>query len=202
MWRLEEKELDSGHVCWSGLMSVYVDDILLAGKEEAVQGAMRALSRPWAMSSVEWAEVNKPLKYCGFEVSEDPEENGFRVNQHMYEQEMLKRWNITGSLEFPNYKVVEDEECEEDINPETLRTAQALAGSLLWLSTRTRPDLAHCVATMSRLMTRALTRAVAIGNTMMKYIKGNPGIGLHYTATVPDDWGAHGQLKVKRSDLR
>jgi len=37
-------------------MSVYVDDILhilLAGEEEAVQGAMRALSRPWAMSSVE-----------------------------------------------------------------------------------------------------------------------------------------------------
>jgi hypothetical protein len=69
MWRLEEKELDSGHVCWSGLMSVYVDDILLAGEEgEAVQGAMRALSRPWAMSSVEWAEVNKPLKYCGIEI--------------------------------------------------------------------------------------------------------------------------------------
>ena len=202
MWRLEEKELDSGHVCWSGLMSVYVDDILLAGEEgEAVQGAMRALSRPWAMSSVEWAEVNKPLKYCGFEVSEDPDGNGFRVNQHMYEQEMLKRWNITGSLEFPNYRVVEDEECEENINPETLRTAQAMAGSLLWLSTRTRPDLAHGVATMSMLMTRAPTRAVAIGNTMMEYVKGNPGIGLHYTAMVPDDWGAHGQLKVKRSDL-
>lgn len=124
MWRLEEKELDSGHVCWSGLMSVYVDDILLAGgeEEEAVPGAMRALSRPWAMSSVEWA------KYCGFEVSEDPDGNGFRVNQHMYGQEMLKRWNITGSLEFPNYRVVEDEEGEENINPETLRTAQAMAG--------------------------------------------------------------------------
>ena len=202
MWRLEKKELDSGHVCGSGLMSVYVDDILLAGEEEeTVQGAMRALSRPWAMSSVEWAEVNKLLKYCGFEVSEDPDGNGFRVNQHMYEQEMLKRWNITGSLEFPNYRVVEDEECEENISPETLRTAQAMAGSLLWLSTRTRPDLAHGVATVRRLMTRAPTRAVAIGNTIMKYVKGNPGIGLHYTAMVPDDWGAHGQLKVKRSDL-
>ena len=33
---------------------------------------------------------------------------------------------------------------------------------------------------MSRLMTRAPTRAVAIGNIMMKYVKGNPGIGLHY----------------------
>ena len=70
-----------------------------------------------------------------------------------------------------------------------------------WLSTRTRPDLAHGVAAMSRLMTKAPHRAVMIGTSIMKYLKGNPGLGLHYTANVPDDWGAHGQLKVQRTNL-
>ena len=93
-------------------MSVYVDDILLSGEEEAVQGALRALSSTWAMSSVEWAGVNQPLKYCGFEISEDPDGNGLYVNQQMYVQEMLQRWNINESFEFPNYKVAEYEECE------------------------------------------------------------------------------------------
>ena len=201
VWRLEERDLESGHIAWTGLMSVYVDDILLSGEEEAVQGALRALSSTWAMSSVEWAGINQPLKYCGFEISEDPNGDGLHVNQQMYVQEMLQRWHINESFEFPNYKVAEDEECEENPDPNLVRTAQAMAGSLRWLSTRTRPDLAHGVATMSRLMTKAPHRAVVIGTSIMKYLKGNPGIGLHYTTNVPDDWGAHGQLKVQRTNL-
>ena len=50
-------------------------------------------------------------------------------------------------------------------------------------------------------MTKAPVKAIQIGTTLMKYVKGNPGVGLRYTTNVPDDWGAHGQLKVKRSDL-
>ena len=50
-------------------------------------------------------------------------------------------------------------------------------------------------------MTKAPVKAIQIGTTLMKYVKGNPGVGLRYTTHVPDDWGAHGQLKVKRSDL-
>ena len=40
VWRLEETELESGNVCWTGL----VDDSLLTGEEEAAQGCPRALS--------------------------------------------------------------------------------------------------------------------------------------------------------------
>ena len=145
--------------------------------------------------------VDKPLKYCGFEISEDAKGDGFHVNQHMYEQEMLKRWNVDEGVEYPHYKVAEDQEVEESPDPNDVRTAQAMAGSLLWLSSRTRPDLAHGVATMSRLMTKAPLKAIQIGTTLMKYVCGKPGVGLRYTTHVPDDWGAHGQLKVKRSDL-
>ena len=200
VWRLEELD-ESGFIHWNGLMSVYVDDILVTGEEYAVHGALQALSGVWATSSVEWAGVDKPLKYCGFEVSEDADGNGFHVNQHMYEQEMLQRWNVQDGVEYPHYKVAEDQEVEESPDPNDVRTAQAMAGSLLWLSSRTRPDLAHGVATMSRLMTKAPLKAIQIGTTLMKYVCGNPGVGLRYTTHVPDDWGAHGQLKVKRSDL-
>ena len=198
--RLEELD-ESGFIHWNGLMSVYVDDILVTGEEFAVHGALQALSGVWTTSSVEWAGVDKPLKYCGFEISEDAKGDGFHVNQHMYEQEMLQRWNVDEGVEYPHYKVAEDQEVEESPDPNDVRTAQAMAGSLLWLSSRTRPDLAHGVATMSRLMTKAPLKAIQIGTTLMKYVCGKPGVGLRYTTHVPDDWGAHGQLKVKRSDL-
>ena len=59
------KKLDeSGFIHWNGLMSVYVDDILVTGEEFAVHGALQALSGVWTTSSVEWAGVDKPLKYC------------------------------------------------------------------------------------------------------------------------------------------
>ena len=54
-------------------------------EEFAVHGALQALSGVWTTSSVEWAGVDKPLKYCGFEISEDAKGDGFHVNQHMYE---------------------------------------------------------------------------------------------------------------------
>ena len=184
-------------------MSVYVDDILLTGEEEeAVQGCLRALSKVWTMSSVEWAGVHQPMKYCGFEISEDPKGDGLLVNQHMYEQEMLQRWNIETHLEFPHFKLVEyDDEPFEPVQPEDIKTAQSMAGALLWLSTRTRPDLSAGVAAVSRLATRNPKKSIDIATVLMQYIKGSPGIGLHYTKNVPDDWGAHGQLKVKRSEL-
>ena len=200
VWRLEELD-ESGYIHWNGLMSVYVDDILVTGEEFAVHGALQALSGVWTTSSVEWAGVDKPLKYCGFEISEDAKGDGFHVNQHMYEQEMLQRWNVEDGVEYPHYKVAEDQEVEESPDPNHVRTAQAMAGSLLWLSSRTRPDPAHGVATMSRLMTKAPVKAIQIGTTLMKYVKGNPGVGLRYTTKVPDEWGANGQLKVRRNDL-
>ena len=99
VWQLEELD-DTGHVHWSGLMSMYVDDILGTGDEDAVRGALQVLSEVWAMSSVEWNCIDKALKYCGFEVSEDARGNGLRVHQPMNEQEMLQRWNIEEGAEY------------------------------------------------------------------------------------------------------
>ena len=58
-------------------------------------------------------------------------EMAYMSTSNMYVQEMLQRWRINESFEFPSYKVAEDEECEESPDPNLVRTAQAMAGSLL-----------------------------------------------------------------------
>lgn len=79
-----------------------------------------------------------------------------------------------------------------------IKQAQAKAGALLWLSTRTRPDLSVGVATVCRLATRNPARAAEIGVALMEYVNGNPG-GLFYPAGVPGDvWGERQQLKIAR----
>ena len=60
---------------------------------------------------------------------------------------MLQRWNVDEGVELScTTKLLRNQEVEESPDPNDVRTAQAMAGSLLWLSSRTRPDLAHGVA--------------------------------------------------------
>ena len=64
--------------------------------------------------------------------------DGFHVPLRTFEQELMTRWGIQESLSFPAFKVTEaDEQPAEQIDQN-----QMLTGALLWVSTRTRPDIA------------------------------------------------------------
>ena len=198
LWRLVEVNKETGTENWAGLMSVYVDDILVSGEPKTVKLAMEAIQNTWALSEVEWAS-DKPLRYCGFEISMGAAGDGFYVSQGMYEQELMTRWDIKESLQYPAFKVTEeDEHFVGEIDPNDVRTAQMMTGALLWLSTRTRPDLVFGVSAMSRLTTKNPKKAVEIGYVLLKYLSGNPG-GMHYPQTIPGgDWGRRDQLKARR----
>ena len=98
MWRLMEVNTKTGQEIWAGLMSVYVDDLLVSAQPETIQAAMDAVANMWNISTVEWASTDKPLRYCGFEVLADDDGDGFQVSQKMFEQELLSRWGVTGNF--------------------------------------------------------------------------------------------------------
>ena len=111
---------------------------------------------------------------------------------------MLARWDVKDAVFIPQFKISEfDDVPEAEILPSQVKEAQAIAGSLLWLSTRTRPDLTFGVAAVCRLTTKNPVRAIEIGQLLLKYIKGSPGY-LHYPAGVPNKWGTQNQLKLQR----
>ena len=174
LWRLMELNSKTGEYHWVGLMSVYVDDILVAAANDVVQAAIGSIEKTWDISGIEWAS-STPLRYCGFEVTADKDGDGFHVSQQMFEKELMTRWGISESMSFPAFKVTETDEEGGEINPNDVRTAQMITGALLWVSTRTRPDLAYGVAVMSRLVMKNPVKAIEIGHILLKYIKGNPG---------------------------
>lgn len=64
VWQLLETEVTSGACHWTGLMAVYVDDLLVSAEDKAAAAALEAISKVWAASEVERVEENcKPLKY-------------------------------------------------------------------------------------------------------------------------------------------
>ena len=200
LWRLEEEDLKSGERHWTGLMSVYVDDILLGGEEETLKAGLMSLQATWATSSVEWASVHDAVHFCGFEITLDENGNGLHLSQQKYEQEIVARWKVKDPVPFPRFKVSEEDyEPSSSADRNQVREAQALAGSLLWLSTRSWPDLACGVAAISRLMTKNPAKAIEIGHVLLAYVKGNPG-DLHYAREIQRKWGARDQLKIQRHE--
>lgn len=199
LWRLMETGPDLEQR-WCGLLCVYVDDLLFCGEEEVLCQALKAVEATWSCAAAEWATETTPLKFCGMEITMDSAGNGLHLAQKGYEKELLERWKVTGKSDFPMFKLSEsDFEAVEVADVAVLKEAQALAGGLLWLSTKTRPDLAYGVATMSRLMTRNAQKALEVGQALLKYISSNPG-DLHYFRDLPNDgWGERGQLKIQRN---
>ena len=200
IWRLEEVNRKTGEKFWAGLMSVYVDDLLITAEDGAAKAAIQAIADVWAISEVEKAEVQRPVRYCGFEIEAALDQDGFILTQRKYEQEMLQRWNVTKSIEYPNFKLSEsDEDPADPIDQSQIKTAQAIAGALLWLNTRTRPDISVGVSAVCRLATKNPAKSIEIGMTLMAYIHGNPG-GLRYPKGVPKEvWGERQQLKIARN---
>ena len=94
VWRIEEVDSESCDMMWSGLMSIYVDDLLFAAEDGAIDAATAAIETTSTISAVEKTRKGKVVKYCGFEI-EAMDEGGFKISQNKYEMEMLQRGNIT-----------------------------------------------------------------------------------------------------------
>eukprot|EP00435_Cladocopium_sp_Y103_P018479 s2475_g4.t1 len=201
IWRMVETNDVTGEQHWVGLMSIYVDDLLFAAEKSSLEAAARSIENVWTLSPLETTEEGKVIKYCGFELEKAPCGDGFLVSQRKYEKEMLQRFGIEKSTVFPNFRLTEEDEFPgENLNPVDIKTAQSMAGALLWLTTRTRPDIALSVAAACRLTTKNPLKSIEISTAVMSYIHGVQG-GLHYAGTIPeDDWGKRQQLKVKRHD--
>eukprot|EP00435_Cladocopium_sp_Y103_P021236 s2552_g5.t1 len=198
LWRLVE--VGPQGTRWCGLLCVCVDGLLFCGEVPALQSALQAVESQWSCAAAEWATTEKALKFCGIEITVDKNQDGLHLSQSGYEKEVLDRWRVGRGAEYPHFKLSEtDFEQVENIDPKVLKEAQALAGSLLWLATKTRPDLAYGVSTMSRLISRNPQKALEVGEILLGYIKANPG-DLHYFKHFPNDgWGERSQLKAQRN---
>ena len=75
-------------------------------------------------------------------------------------------------------------ELPEELNPkaEDIHRAQKLVGSLIWLSTRTRPDIVYSQSRISSMATKAPIAAFKEGQRVLRYLQGTKNLGLQFKA--------------------
>ncbi len=84
-----------------GALLVYVHDFLVMGEEK--------IASTWKCSEAQIATESSPVHFCVVEIGTLPDGAGLILSQDSYEQEMLEKWKVTGTVNWPHFKAPDRE---------------------------------------------------------------------------------------------
>ena len=168
-----------------GLMVLYVDDIAYFSSEEVILAVHECIVSEWPASDLEWITESNSVRYLGVEIGRElrTDENGevfrvYTIGQAAYVQDLLRAYNMTEvaptALPVPKewVETAENDDELEDYDEPTLRQAQRLVGEMLWLGTRTRPDLMFVITHAASLVAKRPSYVVRLGMRLLSYLAG------------------------------
>ena len=192
LWKItkEGTQEERGYLC------SYVDDLMVAGEQAVVESTIKKIEEQWACSEPEYINNEKNIRFCGYELRWDRADN-LLLMQPSYVLDLLDKYQVKGREAEPCPKIIQDE--NEDYTADTLRAAQQITGELLWVQTRTRPDLSYVVGAMSRWLHKRPGYVVQLGHHAMKYLAGTSYYGLRYGVCSAEDWDPEEELQTPPS---
>jgi Reverse transcriptase (RNA-dependent DNA polymerase) len=154
---------------------VHVDDCLIVGSIAGVSHAKGIVKTLFEVKALGPVGV-----FLGLDVVRDRSAHKLWLGQPRYVQSMLEEFNMT--------------DCKPRVSPldtglqlskdGDLLTADApysaLIGSLLYLATSTRPDIAHAVGMLSRFVSSPRVEHWNAAKSVLRYLAGTSGLGLFY----------------------
>ena len=179
-----------------GYLLVYVDDVLIIGKQGAIKACYQWFADRWECDELATLCPEVPLRFLGMELFQTSA--GFELGQKGFVQELLRSHAHTGRrsmLPGPRdslmltveeeealINVVEPVQAEESV----LRMAQRRVGELLWLASRTRPDLMYLVSLLSSKVTRDPHMVNTLGERALDYLAETADYRLTFPAQRSD----------------
>ena len=179
-----------------GLLVVYVDDLLFLAPQGLGEAFVTAVQERWKTSAPEWLST-RPLTFCGMELSQH--DNGYRMSQSAYVKELLGRYGVEESASAPITRWTEPAEGPLP-TAEEVKEAQGITGALLWLSTRTRPDLAYVVSRCGQQATKCPSLSVSLGRQALAYLRSTVDVGIDVPCVIGSTFSDHGLLALPRTD--
>ena len=187
LWKLVEKGSNPTSIDeLYGLLMTYVDDILVVGSLDVVESVISKLRQTWSTSNPEWVS-EKPVRFLGMEVGktfeEDKERYVWWLNQESYIRDLIGRNEKVKPRQVPITKDLVETTPEEKVTPEEVKEAQKAVGELLWLVTRSRPDLAYSVSKMGSMVTKAPRAVLKIYQQVVGFLMNTIEEGLRFETT-------------------
>ena len=162
------------------IVATYVDDGLCAhNSDDEYLKFISALSERFELSAPT-EEVNW---YLGVSIQRDWEKGTIKLSQKQYISDLLERFQMNDAnpaitpMEIGQRLRTEDVQADKD----TIKTYQQLMGSLNYLNSWTRPDVAYPISQCAKYMTNPSPTHVGAAKRNLRYLKNTTDIGLTYT---------------------
>ena len=185
MWKVmlyEDEELQ-GEGELIGLVLIYVDDLLILSDLTTVDLILEEIKSVWELSQPEEVNSEVGTRFLGSELWRW-KTGHWMTTQKGYTTDLLRR-NLGPDEEKWKVKklpLLREPELPPDSpgDRELLREAQRIMGELVWLSTKTRPDLMLTVSKLSALISRDPAQVVRSAEQVWQYLAGTVDMGLSF----------------------
>ena len=199
VWRLCAERDQEGTLA---LMVIYVDDVMFLGNEEVLQLMYDWLTKGgdedegWKCSRLERVG-HEAVRYLGMEVRSKRVQGKIRyhVSQAGYIADLLRSYpqEATKPTMIPATKELLCDEEEEDHGSEDqgeqdehfVKSAQKIAGELLWLMSRTRPDVGFATVHVCMNAVKRPKVALELGKYVVRYLAATQSLGLTFSRDGP-----------------
>jgi transposase InsO family protein len=165
------------------ILGVHVDDILLAHNNNALcDDIVAKFSKKWDIT-----DLGEPSQLLGMHITRDGNTGAIKLSQHSYIEELLTKFNMEKCkpVSTPHQaglylttKMCPTEETEALCMKKT--PYAELVGSLNWLSTNTRPDIATSVGTLCRFISNPGKQTWKAALRVLSYLSGTLDRGVTY----------------------
>ena len=160
-------------------IGVYVDDLILAGNDKA---KMKKIKEELS-SKVDIKDLGKLSYFLGMSIVQNQEEKKTWIGQPAYTEKLLTKMGMSDCKPVktpvdPGNRLVKAAEDEEALDQPLY---QSVVGSLMYLSTCTRPDIAFAVGVLARFSSKPNRNHWVAAKRVLRYLKGTTNFGLFYS---------------------
>ena len=198
LWRIQQKEEGiQEQPELLGLVMTYVDDMFLVGRQDVLELVIQEMRSCWRTSEPERIG-KKPVRFLGMDIyKNENEETGHEewlVSQVSYLRDLVAKEDVAEKkIPINRDQVADLAKIEPEPKPEDVRGAQKAVGELLWMVTRTRPDVMFAISKLCSSVLRCPKKVQEIAGQVRGYLKATAEEGIRF---VKDDEEESKTLKV------
>ena len=157
------------------IVGVYVDDLLVGGSEEYCESSLASLNKKFSTN-----DLGECTWYDGCGIERDVELGTIKLSQEAYVESLMKRFDVQSISDIPASAGGADLRPKQGNEPGGDWPVREAIGSLMWLSTMTRPDIPNAVRAVARYAHEPTERVWQAIMKILSYLNGTRSLGITY----------------------
>jgi hypothetical protein len=178
-----------GETC---IIGIYVDDLMIISKSMSNVNTIKDLLK----NEFKCKDLGEIHHLLGLKITRNRKEKKLYISQENYVKNVLARFQMSGCnkadtpSDLSQVKKLSKEDCpkEGEKMPENHhKKYREIVGSLMYLLTGTRPDIAYAVQTVSRFLNNPGHAHMEAAKRILRYVRGTANYGIVYNGRTGNE---------------